>query len=147
MQKESILYGIIGLLTGVVIMGFAATYAVNNKNNGMMNMMGMHPKTASQDMVKNDDMSMAEMATMLQGKTGDEFDKAFISGMIVHHQGAIDMAKLAKDNAKHDEVKSLANDILTAQSKEIDMMQTWQTQWGYKTTPTTESHNMNDMGH
>lgn len=147
MQKESILYGIIGLLTGVVLMGFAATYAVNNEHNGMMKMMGMNKNQNSQTVMEDKDMTMSEMATMLEGKTGDEFDKAFISGMIVHHQGAIDMAKLAKDNAKHDEVKSLANDILAAQSKEIDMMQAWQTQWGYKTTPTTESHNMNDMGH
>ena len=147
MQKESILYGIIGLLTGVVLMGLTATYAVNNGHNGMMNMMGMNWNQNSQTVMEDKDMSMSEMAAMLQGKTGDEFDKVFISEMIVHHQGAIDMAKLAKDNAKHDEVKSLANDILAAQSKEINMMQTWQTQWGYKTTSTTESHNMNDMGH
>lgn len=147
MQKESILYGVIGLLTGIVLMGFTATYAVNNEHNGMMRMMGMNTNQKSQDNMKDEDMSMAEMATMLQGKTGDNFDEAFIAGMIVHHQGAIDMAKLAKDNAKHDEVKSLANDILAAQSKEIDMMRSWQTQWGYKTTPYTESQNMMDMGH
>ena len=147
MQKESILYGIIGLLTGIVLMAFTATYAVNNDHKGMMNVFGMHPETNSQGMMKDDDMSMGEMSALLKGKTGDDFDKAFISGMIVHHQGAIDMAKLASSNAKHDEVKSLASDILAAQSKEIDMMQTWQTQWGYKTTPTTESHNMMEMGH
>ncbi len=147
MKKESILYGVIGLLTGIVLMGFTATYAVNNEHNGMMKMMGMNTNQKGQETMNNNDMSMAEMATMLKGETGDNFDKEFIAGMIVHHQGAIDMAKLAKDNAKHDEVKSLANDILAAQSKEIDMMQTWQTQWGYKTTPNTESQNMNDMGH
>lgn len=147
MKNESILYGVIGLLAGAIIAGFAAAYAVNNNHQGMMNMMGMNKNQSTQALKGNKNMSMSEMATMLQGKTGDEFDKAFISGMIVHHQGAIDMAKLAKDNAKHDEVKSLANDILAAQSKEIDMMQTWQTQWGYKTTTTTESDNMNDMGH
>lgn len=146
MGKESILYGVIGLLAGIVITGFGAAYAVNNDQQGMMRIMGMHSNTNSQGMMDNDDMSMGDMTSSLKSKTGDDFDKTFIAGMIIHHQGAIDMAKLAKDNAKHDEVKQLANDILSAQSKEIDIMQAWQTQWGYKTTPSIESHNMMNMG-
>lgn len=145
MQKESILYGIIGLLAGIVIMGFTATYSVNNNNNGMMRAMGMNTKINSQGTMNDDSMSMAEMTDMLKNKTGNDFDKAFIEQMIIHHQGAIDMAKLAKVNAKHDEIKSLANDILSAQSKEIDMMQIWQKQWGYNATPSAESHSMMDM--
>ena len=147
MSKESIIYGAVGLLAGAIIAGFSAAYAVNNNNQGMMRTMGMHTDKTSQGVMNNSDMSMSDMTTSLKSKTGDEFDKVFVSEMIVHHQGAIDMAKLAQQNAKHDEIKNLANDILTAQSKEIDMMQTWQTQWGYKTTPSMESHNMMDMGH
>lgn len=142
MQKQTILYGIAGLIAGIVITGFTAAYAVNNNNNGIKRMMGMHTNTNSQNMMDNNDMSMGEMNSLLQGKTGDEFDKAFLTEMIMHHQGAIDMANLAKTNAKHDEVKTLADNILAAQSKEIDMMQTWQTQWGYKSTPSIESHSM-----
>lgn len=144
MKKESVLYGIIGLLTGIILMGFTATFAVNNNHDGMMNMMGMHGSTNSQGMMDDDNMSMGEMTDILKNKTGDDFDKAFIEQMIIHHQGAIDMAKLAKQNAKHEEVKNLADDILSAQSKEIDMMQTWQTQWNYKTAPSIQSHNMMD---
>ena len=142
MKKESIMIGVIGLLVGVVLTGFVAGQSVNNNNSGMMRMMGMHTSTNSQGMMDDDDMSMGEMTTMLKNKTGDDFDKAFIEQMIIHHQGAIDMAKLAEANAKHDEIKNLAKDILSAQSKEIDEMQTWQTNWGYKTTPSIESHNM-----
>lgn len=144
MQKESILYGIIGLLAGVVITGLTATYSVNNDNQGMMRVMGMHTNANVQGMMDND-MSMGAMTNSLKGKTGDDFDKAFIKQMIDHHQGAIDMAKLAKDNAKHDEVKKLSDDILAAQSKEIDMMQSWQTQWGYKTSSSTQSHMNTEM--
>lgn len=147
MNNNAILYGIIGLLAGAIITSFSAAYAVNNSHGSMMRMMGMHTATDSQGIMDNDDMTMREMTSSLKGKTGDDFDKAFISEMILHHQGAIDMAKLAQANAKHDEVKSLANDILSAQSKEIDMMQTWQTQWGYKSTPSIETHNMMDMSH
>jgi len=88
-------------------------------------------------------MTMSQMTDNLKNKTGDDFDKAFLSEMIEHHQGAIDMAKLAKTNAKHDAIKKLADDILDAQSREIDHMQTWQGDWGYKSVP--KSHGMNMM--
>ena len=145
-NKQPLLYGIIGLLVGVIITWATATVAVNNNNTGMMRMMGMHTTTNGQGMMNDDDMTMGQMMTGLQGKTGDDFDKAFLSEMIMHHQGAINMAKLVQSNAKHDELKTMANDILAAQSKEIDQMQTWQTDWGYKNTPTkaddSGSHSM-----
>lgn len=145
MNKESILYGIIGLLVGVVITGFSATYAVNNNHQGTMRLMGMDTTTNSQGMMNGADMSMSDMTNSLQSKTGDDFDKAFISEMIAHHQGAIDMAILAKQNAKHDEIKNLANDIISAQTKEINEMKSWQSQWGYSSSTTgNNSHNMND---
>ncbi len=147
MKKESILFGIIGLLAGAIIAGFGATYAVNNDNTSMMRMMGMETKTDDQGMMSNRDMTMAEMSGSLENITGDDFDKAFLSGMIIHHQGAIAMARYAKDNAKHDEVKNLANNILSAQTKEIEMMQSWQKDWGYKTTTSTGTHDMSGMEH
>jgi uncharacterized protein (DUF305 family) len=149
MNKESILYGVIGLLAGAIIAGFGATYAVNNNHQGMMDMMGMHSNTNSQGMMDDSDMSMSDMTSSLKNKTGDDFDKAFISGMIAHHQGAIDMANLAKQNAKHDEIKNLADEIVKAQTTEINEMKSWQTQWNYSSSTTDDSsHNMNDMmGH
>jgi uncharacterized protein (DUF305 family) len=140
MKKEALIYGLVGVIVGGLLVGFTATLAVNNNNQTMMGMMGMHTTTDSQGMMDNHDMTMGQMSAGLQGKTGDSFDEAFLSGMIAHHQGAIDMAKLVKANAKHDELKTMAEDILSAQSKEIDQMQTWQTEWGYKTTP--QSHMM-----
>ncbi len=76
-------------------------------------------------------MSMNGMTMMLQGKTGDDFDAAFLQMMIPHHQGAINMAELVEKNAKHTEIKAMAKDIISAQQKEIDQMQQWQTTWGY----------------
>lgn len=46
----------------------------------------------------------------------------FAQMMITHHQGAIEMAKLADDNAEHDEIKDLAEAIISAQEREIDVM-------------------------
>ena len=130
------LYGLIGLLFGVIIATFTVTYAINKDHDGMMrNMMNMH---------SGNSMSMDQMVASLQGKTGDTFDEAFINEMIDHHQGAIDMANLAKQNAKHKEIKNLADDIVVAQTKEINEMKSWQNQWVYSNS-SADSSNMMDM--
>lgn len=49
-------------------------------------------------------------------------DRAFIAEMIPHHQMAIDMAKMAKDNGEHAEIKSLASDVIKAQQSEITQL-------------------------
>ena len=140
MKKESIIAGVLGLLLGVVITGFAAGQAVDNNNTGMMRMMGMDTKNAT----SHDDMSMADMTGQLKSKTGDDFDKAFIEMMITHHEGAVDMAELIPSRAKHDEVKQLGEAIITAQTKEISEMKQWQKDWGYSAD---ESMQMMHGGH
>lgn len=72
---------------------------------------------------------MHSMSASLEGKKGVEFDKAFIDEMIVHHEGAVDMAEQALKNADHQEIKDLANDIITAQNKEIAQMKNWRELW------------------
>ena len=46
----------------------------------------------------------------------DQLDATFMTSMIAHHQGAIDMATLAEERAAHQEVKDLATSIITSQS-------------------------------
>ena len=77
-------------------------------------------------------MTMEEMTEGLKGLKGDAFDKAFVEMMIVHHQGAVDMAKEIPANAKHAELKKLGEEIITAQTKEIEMMKGWLKTWGYE---------------
>jgi uncharacterized protein (DUF305 family) len=140
LRKETIYVGVIGLLAGVIIAGGAAVLAVNNNNQSMMRMMGMDTSRMKDDSSGHMGMSMDDMQSTLEGKAGDDFDKNFVAMMIAHHQGAVDMAKLAGKNAKHQEVKDLSEDILSAQSNEIDMMKAWQADWGYKTN--SQSHMM-----
>lgn len=75
------------------------------------------------------DGAMASMTSSLTGKIGEEFDKAFLAEMIVHHMGAVDMAKMVLTTSKRPELIKLANDIITAQNGEIKMMQDWQKSW------------------
>jgi uncharacterized protein (DUF305 family) len=64
-----------------------------------------------------------------KNKTGDDFDKAFLDEMVVHHQGAIDMANLVLTTSKRPELLELARNIITAQTQEITMMNDWRNAW------------------
>src|SRR5260370_4734807 len=56
------------------------------------------------------------------------FDKEFLSIMIQHHQEAINMAKLLPSKTQRPQLLTLGQNIIKAQSSEIQQMQTWQKQ-------------------
>lgn len=119
---------VMGLGIGYTTAASKAPIDQNNSNSGghMMpdgRMMG----GAGSSMTMTD--TMASMNADLQGKTGDNFDRAFLAGMIVHHQGAVQMAQMALVSAKHQEIKDLAAGIISAQNKEISEMQVWERAW------------------
>lgn len=95
-----------------------------------------YPASSGEMMEDHSSMGMEEemAATMgqLKTKTGDEFDKAFLSSMIDHHTSAVDMSRPAAKNASHQEIKDLAKAIIEAQDSEITQMRKWQVEWGYQ---------------
>ena len=71
-------------------------------------------KAADDKMMKNMDRRM----------TGDP-DRDFVTGMLPHHAGAIDMALVELRYGKDPALRRLAREIIAAQDKEIRQMQTW----------------------
>lgn len=56
-------------------------------------------------------------------RSGTKADAAFIADMTAHHEGAIEMARIAQGRAEHPEIRQLADDIVAAQEDEIAAMQ------------------------
>lgn len=81
---------------------------------GMMSQGGMHMGGA-------EDMSALETAV--------DFDKAFIEQMIPHHQLALMMARMLETGTNRPEMRTLAQNIIEAQSREIEEMQGWYKEW------------------
>lgn len=74
---------------------------------------------------------MVEMMNKLKDLTGEAYDKEFLKQMILHHEQAVEMSQYAEQNAKHQEIKDLAKEVITAQTKEIAQMKQWQKDWRY----------------
>ena len=112
MSKE-ILYGLGGIIIGLIIGVLLAQNAVNYNQTGLM---GMRFQNSS--------------------NTSSTMDSHFIEQMIPHHEDAITMAKLALEKAKREEIKTLAQNIIDSQSKEIDQMKSWYKDWFGRDLPT-----------
>ncbi len=67
-------------------------------------------------------MSSEDMAS-LEAATGPAFDKAFLTMMIEHHEGAIEMAKTEESDGKYSQAVKLAKKIQTDQASEIVTME------------------------
>jgi uncharacterized protein (DUF305 family) len=80
------------------------------------------------------------------GPADANYDLRFIDAMIMHHQGALNMAKEAQQKSKRTEIKKLATDIINAQNQEISQMKQWRTAWYPKAGDQPMAHDAT-MGH
>ena len=62
-------------------------------------------------------------------ETSRDFDRDFIREMIPHHQMAVMMASMMLGSTERPEMKKLGQDIIDAQTREINQMRTWYEAW------------------
>jgi len=62
---------------------------------------------------------------MAEAIKAEDADVAFVRGMIPHHQGAIDMAKVVQQYGKDEQTQKWAAEIIAAQEREIAEMTEW----------------------
>lgn len=119
----------------VIVLGAGAFALYNRNDSNDRNRVETQARTTVEADKTSD--TYKQYASM----TGETYDRNFIANMIAHHQGAVDMAKLAQANAQHAELRAMADDIVSAQEKEIADMLAWQKAWGY---PSTSAEDMQD---
>jgi uncharacterized protein (DUF305 family) len=81
------------------------------------------------------------------GNIAEDADVAFMQGMIPHHVGAVEMAKVALEHGKDPEVRALAEKVIAAQEAEIKEMQAWLDKNGVKAEKPLTAADHAAMGH
>ncbi len=78
------------------------------------------------DMLKDYTKSMTSMHNeMMVGMGYNDPDTAFAKGMLGHHRGAVDMAKIELKYGTDETMRKLAQDIIDSQQLEIDILNKW----------------------
>ncbi len=85
--------------------------------------------TVDQKSAGNEDALMKAMEPMEHGmkqmQMSNDADKDFVMMMIPHHESAVEMAKSEIANGHHDEIKQMAQQMITAQTNEIQEFKKW----------------------
>ncbi|TAK47299.1 MAG: DUF305 domain-containing protein [Xanthobacteraceae bacterium] len=90
-------------------------------------MPGMAPQPATQSAATKAYVEASDRmrGPMMEGLQASNPDVAFVRGMIAHHQGAIDMARVVLQYGNDGQTKKWANDVVREQQREINEMQEW----------------------
>ncbi|EOZ5528568.1 DUF305 domain-containing protein [Vibrio metschnikovii] len=116
----------VGLLTSVLVMFSAVTFAATDghqshaKHHTKMAVPSAQSASIAAYQAINDQMHQA----MNINFTGDA-DVDFVRGMIPHHEGAVEMAKVVLEHGSDPKIRALAQAVIAAQEEEISMMQQW----------------------
>ncbi|CDX16530.1 DUF305 domain-containing protein [Mesorhizobium sp. LCM 4577] len=108
-----------GMLLAVFLESVPASSEEMKHDMSKMGMGAQSPATTGYE------AAMKKMHKDMAIKYTGNADVDFVRGMIPHHQGAIDMAKVVIANGKDPEIRKLAEGVVTAQEAEIKEMQDW----------------------
>ena len=103
------------------------TAVASSNTNLMMNMNGNNMMNNS-SMNHNGMMNHSDMKSS-PNAASQPYDLQFIDTMTHHHQGALDMAKMAVEKTQNAELKAFAQKIIKDQEKEIAQMKDWREKW------------------
>jgi uncharacterized protein (DUF305 family) len=141
MKTKTVVCSLVGLVTGVTLTGFMVINRTQAQTTAIANQPSFLVQTLTpEEHQRHHPQSSSSPAPMGMGMMNQQqVDQHFIQMMIPHHQGAIDMANLALTKATHPDLKKLAENVKTSQSKEIQEMKSWYKKWYGTDVPTASS--------
>ncbi len=133
MEQETQKFGTTALLVVALLVGGLGGYAFGTNGNQNEKLAddvpaGMH--RMPDGTLMGDSMPMENMTGMDHSAMMVSSEREFVTGMIPHHQEAVDTAKevLARGGT-NDQVVVLANEIIAAQETEIALLKQWHQDW------------------
>jgi uncharacterized protein (DUF305 family) len=118
------------------------TNSMMKNSNSSMNMNRMDHN--SMPMNSNMSMDHSEMKSS-PNAASQPYDLQFIDTVTHHHQGAVDMAKMALTKSTNEELKKFAQKIIDDQTREMGQMKEWREKW-YVGKPAAINMEMSGMG-
>jgi uncharacterized protein (DUF305 family) len=120
----------LGACVGAIILmlsanAFAGGMCDENGHCNCHDMQAMNHGSENPPKSAFDDVMMKMHKSMGDAKPTGNVDIDFVQGMIPHHQGAIDMAKIELAKGKDPQNLKMAKEIIEAQEKEIAAMREW----------------------
>lgn len=121
-MKRKLILGLCALM----LIASGSALAADNRGQSGGGHMGAHaagqPGPANQAYMKAMDGMHEEM---MIGVMDVDPDTAFVRGMIPHHEGAVEMARIELQYGQDPQLRKLAQEIISAQEKEIQFMEKW----------------------
>jgi len=133
-KNSTIVVGLLALIVGLLLGYFFGTNTMPHHrffSNDFMHE-GMSEHMYGDEIVDGDGAMMHAMDEMMlgfRGKSGEEYEEAFLRGMIVHHLGAVRMAVELLEQTDRPELRAFAEDVVEVQSQEIETMKSWLENW------------------
>lgn len=134
-MRKHILLSLV-LTAGLGILSAACNQAANVNTNSSTNRNAMSMNANSMpsnmsNMPMNGNSNMSGMTDMKSSPDASKqpYDLQFIDTMTRHHQGALDMAKMAVGKTTNPELKKFAQKIIDDQTKEIGQLKEWRDKW------------------
>ena len=133
-KNSTIIVGLLALIVGLLLGYFFGANTMPHRgffsNDSMYEEMSEH--MYGEKIIDGDGAMMHAMDEMMlgfRGKSGEEYEEAFLRGMIVHHLGAVRMAEELLEQTDRPELRAFAKDIIKVQSQEIETMKGWLETW------------------
>ena len=130
----------------------ASEQAASETTGGEMSGMDMGETTGGMEGMQgmegmdHGSMDMSAMSREMVAPNGEYSDAAFVDAMVPHHEGAVEMAEVALERAEHEEISTLAREIIDAQRAEIELFGEIREELGGSTTQTSQEEMDQMMG-